>query len=204
MTARCPGWLRLSADRTRYEIAPDRAEIVRSIFSDYAAGVGMYYDRAATEPSRHSGLRGQERLAPVGRKEDPRQPSGDRRVPAPRQARRSARPRGRADRRLLSRRWSTRPSFIASGSQARAGKREGPRGGPEGADLREPLHQARAVRLLPVPDGVREQGPREPRAAPTSSATARGGGAGVLPRGGHTGTSRPPSSPSSRSWTWKP
>jgi DNA invertase Pin-like site-specific DNA recombinase len=42
MTARCPGWLRLSDDRTRYEIAPERAEIVKSVFSDYVAGVGMY------------------------------------------------------------------------------------------------------------------------------------------------------------------
>src|SRR5277367_5748291 len=42
MTARCPGWLRLSSDRTRYEIDPDRADIVRGIFRDYVDGVGMY------------------------------------------------------------------------------------------------------------------------------------------------------------------
>lgn len=42
MTARCPGWLRLASDRTRYEINPERAEIVRGVFSDYVAGLGMY------------------------------------------------------------------------------------------------------------------------------------------------------------------
>jgi DNA invertase Pin-like site-specific DNA recombinase len=42
MTARCPGWLRLSPDRRRYEPVPDRVEIVRQIFADYVAGVGMY------------------------------------------------------------------------------------------------------------------------------------------------------------------
>jgi DNA invertase Pin-like site-specific DNA recombinase len=42
MTARCPGWLRLSADRERYEVIAERAEIVRQVFSDYDAGLGMY------------------------------------------------------------------------------------------------------------------------------------------------------------------
>jgi DNA invertase Pin-like site-specific DNA recombinase len=42
MTARCPAWLRLAADRRTYELIPDRAEIVRLIFADSAAGLGMY------------------------------------------------------------------------------------------------------------------------------------------------------------------
>jgi DNA invertase Pin-like site-specific DNA recombinase len=42
MTARCPGWLRLLADRTRYEFIHERVEIVRTVFADYVGGVGMY------------------------------------------------------------------------------------------------------------------------------------------------------------------
>jgi DNA invertase Pin-like site-specific DNA recombinase len=42
MTARCPAWLRLSADRTSYEVISDRAEIVRKVFEETIAGVGMY------------------------------------------------------------------------------------------------------------------------------------------------------------------
>lgn len=42
MTKQCPAWLRLSADRKVYEVIPERAEIVRQIFGDCAAGVGMY------------------------------------------------------------------------------------------------------------------------------------------------------------------
>jgi DNA invertase Pin-like site-specific DNA recombinase len=42
MTARCPSWLRLSSDRTSFEEIPERVEIVRGIFSDSIAGIGMY------------------------------------------------------------------------------------------------------------------------------------------------------------------
>lgn len=42
MTARCPAWLRLSPDRSRYEVIPERAEIVWQIFADTVAGMGMY------------------------------------------------------------------------------------------------------------------------------------------------------------------
>ncbi|WP_453942345.1 recombinase family protein [Bradyrhizobium elkanii] len=42
MTARCPAWLRLSVDRRSYELIPERVEIVRQIFADSAAGLGMY------------------------------------------------------------------------------------------------------------------------------------------------------------------
>ena len=42
MTARCPAWLRLSTDRRSYELLPERVEIVRQIFADSAAGLGMY------------------------------------------------------------------------------------------------------------------------------------------------------------------
>jgi DNA invertase Pin-like site-specific DNA recombinase len=42
MTARCPAWLRLAADRRCYEPIPERVEIVCQIFADSAAGLGMY------------------------------------------------------------------------------------------------------------------------------------------------------------------
>ena len=42
MTARCPAWLRLSSDRSRYDVIPERAEIVRRIFAKSASGMGMY------------------------------------------------------------------------------------------------------------------------------------------------------------------
>jgi DNA invertase Pin-like site-specific DNA recombinase len=42
MTKRCPAWLRLTPDRRAYELVPERVEIVRQIFSDTAAGLGMY------------------------------------------------------------------------------------------------------------------------------------------------------------------
>lgn len=53
MTKQCPAWLQLAADRKVYEVIPERAEIVRQIFGDCAAGVGMYtiaarLNRAAT------------------------------------------------------------------------------------------------------------------------------------------------------------
>ena len=41
LTKWCPGWLRL-ADEFHYEALPDRAAIVRSIFEDCAAGLGIY------------------------------------------------------------------------------------------------------------------------------------------------------------------
>ena len=42
MTAVCPAWLRLSKDRRSYEPIAERVEIVRQIFADSAAGLGMY------------------------------------------------------------------------------------------------------------------------------------------------------------------
>jgi DNA invertase Pin-like site-specific DNA recombinase len=42
MTARCPAWLRLAADKRSYELIPERVEIVRQIFADSASGLGMY------------------------------------------------------------------------------------------------------------------------------------------------------------------
>ena len=40
MTKTCPAWLSLSSDRSRFEIIEDRAEIVRLIFQETAAGIG--------------------------------------------------------------------------------------------------------------------------------------------------------------------
>jgi DNA invertase Pin-like site-specific DNA recombinase len=42
MTARCPAWLRLSADRKSYQVIPERVELIREIFADTAAGIGMF------------------------------------------------------------------------------------------------------------------------------------------------------------------
>lgn len=42
MTKMCPAWLKLSDDRKAYEVIPEHAAIVRQIFEDAAAGIGMY------------------------------------------------------------------------------------------------------------------------------------------------------------------
>lgn len=42
MTARCPAWLQLAADRRSYELMPERVQIVRQIFADSGVGLGMY------------------------------------------------------------------------------------------------------------------------------------------------------------------
>jgi DNA invertase Pin-like site-specific DNA recombinase len=42
LSALCPGWIRLSGDRTTYELIPERAEIVRSIFRWSREGVGQH------------------------------------------------------------------------------------------------------------------------------------------------------------------
>ena len=40
LTKTCPAWLRLSADRSTFEVVEERAEIVRLIFRETASGVG--------------------------------------------------------------------------------------------------------------------------------------------------------------------
>lgn len=42
LTARSPGWLRLTEDRKTFELIPDRAEIVRRIFKETAEGIGAF------------------------------------------------------------------------------------------------------------------------------------------------------------------
>ena len=42
MTKWAPAWLALSKDRSRYDVIPERAEVIRSIFEDAASGIGMY------------------------------------------------------------------------------------------------------------------------------------------------------------------
>lgn len=42
MTARCPGWLRLTPDRIKFEVIEERAAIVRRIFEEAASGIGTY------------------------------------------------------------------------------------------------------------------------------------------------------------------
>ena len=42
LTARCPSWLRMSPDRTRFEVLEDRKLIVERIFRDLANGMGSF------------------------------------------------------------------------------------------------------------------------------------------------------------------
>lgn len=42
LTARSPGWLRLTEDRKTFELIPDRVEIVRRIFKETAEGIGAF------------------------------------------------------------------------------------------------------------------------------------------------------------------
>ena len=42
LTAMCPAWLRLSNDKSRYEVIKDRAKTIKRIFGDSAAGIGNY------------------------------------------------------------------------------------------------------------------------------------------------------------------
>jgi DNA invertase Pin-like site-specific DNA recombinase len=42
LTAKCPSWLRLSADRESFEVLSERANIIASMFEDSAAGLGSY------------------------------------------------------------------------------------------------------------------------------------------------------------------
>ncbi len=42
LTANCPAWLRLSSDRSRFEVIEPRAETVRYIFAESSAGIGSY------------------------------------------------------------------------------------------------------------------------------------------------------------------
>jgi DNA invertase Pin-like site-specific DNA recombinase len=58
MTAICPAWLRLSHDRSKFEIVPERARVVESIFRKAASGLGMYAITAALN---------KDNVAPFGR-----------------------------------------------------------------------------------------------------------------------------------------
>lgn len=40
LTARCPGWLKLSEDKKTFTVIPERAKVVRRVFRDTAAGLG--------------------------------------------------------------------------------------------------------------------------------------------------------------------
>jgi DNA invertase Pin-like site-specific DNA recombinase len=42
LTAACPAWLQLSADKTKFDVMPDRAAVIKSIFADSANGIGNY------------------------------------------------------------------------------------------------------------------------------------------------------------------
>ncbi|MDF0695607.1 recombinase family protein [Rhizobium sp. MC63] len=42
LTALCPGWLRLNADRSGFDVIPERADIVRRIFTQTLDGIGQH------------------------------------------------------------------------------------------------------------------------------------------------------------------
>lgn len=42
LTARSPGWLRLTEDRKTFELIPDKVEVVRRIFKETAEGIGAF------------------------------------------------------------------------------------------------------------------------------------------------------------------
>lgn len=42
LTAKCPAWLKLRPDRSRYETIPERVKVVRQIFEDAVSGIGTY------------------------------------------------------------------------------------------------------------------------------------------------------------------
>lgn len=42
MTALCPAWLQLTNDRAQFDVIPERAAVVQSIFKDSADGIGSY------------------------------------------------------------------------------------------------------------------------------------------------------------------
>jgi DNA invertase Pin-like site-specific DNA recombinase len=42
LTSVCPAWLRLSADKTKFEVVAERAAIIRQMFEDSASGIGNY------------------------------------------------------------------------------------------------------------------------------------------------------------------
>lgn len=42
LTARCPSWLRLTTDRTGFDVIEERAAIVRRIFDEAASGIGTF------------------------------------------------------------------------------------------------------------------------------------------------------------------
>jgi len=42
ITANCPAWLKLSADKTKFDVLPSRAALINRIFEDSAAGLGLY------------------------------------------------------------------------------------------------------------------------------------------------------------------
>ncbi|BBF94485.1 recombinase family protein [Blastochloris tepida] len=53
LTTRCPAWLEPRADRSGFDIIPDRAEVVRRIFAALAAGQGQH---AITEALNRDGV----------------------------------------------------------------------------------------------------------------------------------------------------
>ncbi|MBO9134191.1 recombinase family protein [Rhizobium sp. B230/85] len=60
LTAICPGWMVLSADRQRYEVIPDRGEVIRSIFAMCLAGMGQHSIAARLNSSGTATFKGSE------------------------------------------------------------------------------------------------------------------------------------------------
>ena len=58
LTKTCPAWLRLSSDRSHFEIIEERAEIIRRIFQETASGVGKASIAARLNASGTPAFRG--------------------------------------------------------------------------------------------------------------------------------------------------
>jgi DNA invertase Pin-like site-specific DNA recombinase len=100
MTARCPAWLQPSADRKSYEVIPERVELIREIFADTAAGIGMFSIATRLNKAGVPAFVGKKGWKIV-RCKNARKPCRSRRVPATRESRRAADSRWRADSGLL-------------------------------------------------------------------------------------------------------
>ncbi len=60
MTATCPAWLKLNDQRTAYEIIPERAKVVRSIFTMFLDGLGQHAIAAKLNAARTPTFKGSE------------------------------------------------------------------------------------------------------------------------------------------------
>ena len=70
LTATCPAWLRLSRDRTRYEVIEDRATTVKLIFEEFGFWNRQLLNHSASQQAADAAFRQIQRLACLLRFED--------------------------------------------------------------------------------------------------------------------------------------